>query len=117
MTCASWAASRAPSWAPLDLAGLQMLVDRNRRHQEYDQHHSDGRCNRPVLVGKEFRPQSLADHGGIGAAEQIRNDELADDRDEAQKGPGPEARQRKGYGDDEECLPARATEIAGGFKQ
>src|SRR5215472_18032374 len=94
-----------------------MLVDRNRHHQEPDQYHGDGRRNWPVSIGKEFRPQSLTDHGSVGAAEEIRNDEFADDRNKTQKGPGPEARQREGYRDNEERLPARTPKIGCGFKQ
>src|SRR6266849_4153964 len=88
MTCASL--------APLDFTCLQMLVDRNRRYQEHDQHYGDSRRNGPVLVGKKFRPQGLADHGGIGTAQQIRNDELTDDGHEAQKSPAPRPRTPRG---------------------
>src|SRR6266849_2195262 len=101
MTCASL--------APLDFTCLQMLVDRNRRYQEHDQHYGDSRRNGPVLVGKEFRPQGLADHGGIGTAQQIRNDELTDDGHEAQKSPRAEAPHAERQRDDEEGLPAWAT--------
>src|SRR6266851_2342082 len=44
MTCASL--------APLDFTCLQMLVDRNRRYQEHDQHYGDSRRNGPVLLAK-----------------------------------------------------------------
>src|SRR5215469_4400789 len=108
MTCASSAC--------VDLTGLQMLVERNWRYQEHEQYDRDGRRDGPVPVGKEFRPQGLPDHGGIGAAQQIRNDELTDDRNETQESAGAEAPHAERQRDHEERLPAWAAEVGGGFE-
>ncbi len=72
---------------------------------------------RPILVGEELRPQRLADEQRVRSAEKIGNDEFADDRDEAQQRTGDEARHGERQGDEPERLPARATEIRGGFEQ
>src|SRR5215472_16398866 len=69
----------------LDLPELHVLIDHDRHDQETEQRHRNGRGRRPVLVGKEFRPQRLPDHLRLRPAEQVGYHELADDRNEAQE--------------------------------
>ena len=72
---------------PCGIARLHLLVDHDRHDQQAEQHHRDRGRHRPVLVGEELGPQGLADHHGLRAAEQIGDDELADDRNEAKHAP------------------------------
>ena len=101
----------------LPRADLHLLVDHDRHHQEGEQHRRHRGSDRPVLVLEELGPQRLADHDVLRAAEQVGNDEFADDRDEAQQRAGGDARQRERQRHQPERLPARAAEVGGGFEQ
>src|SRR6516165_6557858 len=63
-----------------------MLENHDRRDQNADQNDGDGRGGRPVFVGEKFAPDRMPDHRGLRTPEQIRNDEFADDRNEAEQG-------------------------------
>ena len=73
-------------------AHLQVLIDQDRHQQDRQQRDGDRGRHRPVLVLEELGPQRLADHQRVRAAEQIGDDELAGDRDEAQQRAGEDAR-------------------------
>ena len=112
---------------PVDLAGghqrasswrcCSALIEQQRPDQEDQQHDRDRGGHRPVLVGEEFQPQRLPDHHGVGACEQIGDDEFADDRNEAEQRAGAHPRQRQRKRHLPERLPRRGAEIGGSFEQ
>ena len=76
-----------------------------------EQQDRDRGGERPVAVREELAPELPADHQGLRAAEQIRDHELADRRDEAQERAGDDARHGERHGDRPERAPGRRAEI------
>src|SRR5436305_1256960 len=102
---------------PFELPRLALAVDEDGWHEDAQQHGGKRGGDRPVAVAKEFQPQDLPDHRSRRRAEQIRNDELADDRNETEEATRDDARQRQRDGQREKRKPRRGAEIGGGFEQ
>src|ERR1700687_5036001 len=108
---------RMASAALVDRSRLLVLIDKDRHDQQAQQHHRDRGGERPVAIGEELGPQGLSDHQGGGAPEQVRNDEFADDRNEAEQRSGNDAGPRQRNGDAPERLPGRRAEIGGSLME
>src|SRR5580693_2280128 len=67
---------------------LQALQADDEAYEQREQQHGHGGGQRPVPVVEELLPQHTPDHQRARAAEQGRNDELADRRNEDQETPG-----------------------------
>ena len=70
------------------------LEQHDRHHEQQQDQHRHRARHRPVAVLEELVRQHAADHELVGAAEQRRNDVLADRRNEHEQRPGDDAGHR-----------------------
>src|SRR5882762_8449542 len=100
-----------------DLLGAVMLVQGDRTDQQHQKRDGHGGGHGPIAVAEELVPEHSADHQIVRAAEQGRDDEFADRRNEYQHGARDDAGHRQRQRHVEEGAPRGAAQIGGRFEQ